>query len=240
MNTLPLEIIEYIAKLDNKVWYLLVQVYKFLSGKDMKREFLLCSTINNSISYDKSVKYKYNSKFHNDNTIDTRVQFYDKVYYLPNGDLHNFEDPCVINCENDQYLHVWFKDNKIERDVDEPAVIHVEKDEKFMGICIVYMYELPLFDYMGVKEAIYSLNFSKIWFKNGHIHRDNDLPAVIKGKVTEYKEWRKNGLLHRDNDLPSVIFGGEFGGQYWHQEGELFRKNGNPTFVKNKDVLHLN
>jgi hypothetical protein len=44
---------------------------------------------------------------------------------------------------------------------------------------------------------------SQCWYKNGKIHRDNDLPAIIS--QNGYKGWYKNGQLHRDNDLPAVM-----------------------------------
>ena len=41
---------------------------------------------------------------------------------------------------------------------------------------------------------------AQYWFKNGKLHRDNDLPAVIYADGTQY--WYQNGKFHRDNDLP--------------------------------------
>ena len=42
----------------------------------------------------------------------------------------------------------------------------------------------------------------------GQLHRDNDLPAVIKyhenGEI-EYQAWYLNGEAHRDNDKPAEI-----------------------------------
>src|SRR5690349_12346430 len=35
----------------------------------------------------------------------------------------------------------------------------------------------------------------------GQLHRDNDLPAVIKANGTQ--KWYTRGQLHRDNDLPA-------------------------------------
>jgi antitoxin component YwqK of YwqJK toxin-antitoxin module len=67
-----------------------------------------------------------------------------------------------------------------------------------------------------------------MWYKNGKLHRDCDLPA------TEYKNgtkmWYKNDCLHRDGDLPAVIRAD--GTKEWykagklHREGELPSKNG--------------
>jgi len=40
--------------------------------------------------------------------------------------------------------------------------------------------------------------------KDGQLHRENDLPAVIFEDGS--KSWFKNGKLHRDNDLPVIIY----------------------------------
>ena len=37
----------------------------------------------------------------------------------------------------------------------------------------------------------------KYWYKNGKLHRDNDLPAVEQSNGNKY--WHKNGKLHREN-----------------------------------------
>lgn len=129
MNTLPLEVIEYIAKFDNKTWYHFVQVYRFLYEKtlnsnyvnDLKRKFLLYSTITNK--RDVNATYKYNNRFH---TLKTNDQSYVTVYYLPNGQLHTCNNPCIAYCGN-EILYIWFKDNNIHRDYDLPAVIYYGK-----------------------------------------------------------------------------------------------------------------
>ena len=43
----------------------------------------------------------------------------------------------------------------------------------------------------------------KFWYKNGELHRDNDLPSVVLSD--ERKEWHQNGLLHRENG-PAIIY----------------------------------
>jgi hypothetical protein len=51
------------------------------------------------------------------------------------------------------------------------------------------------------------------------MHRENDLPAIIRSDGTQY--WCKIGLIHRNNDLPAVIdfmgnkFWFKYGNQYW-------------------------
>jgi len=55
--------------------------------------------------------------------------------------------------------------------------------------------------------------------KDGQLHRDNDMPAVITKSGGKY--WYINGEQHRDNDLPAVIFAD--GTKYWYKNGELIK-----------------
>jgi len=58
------------------------------------------------------------------------------------------------------------------------------------------------------------------WYnKDGQLHRDNDLPAVIY--LDGYKEWWINGELHRENDMPAIIY--EDGSKEWYINGEVIR-----------------
>jgi hypothetical protein len=63
--------------------------------------------------------------------------------------------------------------------------------------------------------------------KNGQIHRDNDLPAVVRGNGT--KQWLQNNLLHRDNDLPAIIC--TSGAKHWYQNNRLHRDNDLPAII---------
>lgn len=75
------------------------------------------------------------------------------------------------------------------------------------------------------------INNVQSWYKNGELHRDNDLPAVID-YYTSTKAWYKDGKLHRDNDLPAVI------SEYdldittkWYKNGQLHRDNDLPAVI---------
>jgi hypothetical protein len=202
MDLLPLEIIEYIARIDHSTWYKLVQVCRFLSEKtldnnyvsDLKRKFLLCSTISQDIIYNRMYRYKYNDKFHV-----TDEQKYKIVYYLPNGNLHTFDDPCIaISWNRRNLLHIWFKDNKIHRDNDLPAVIHdMNGSTSIWNMCSIKTEEV-FKDILQYFPGFYILDYIHMWFKNGLPHRDNDLPAIIR---KEYMEWRRHGLLYKSNNL---------------------------------------
>ena len=43
---------------------------------------------------------------------------------------------------------------------------------------------------------------TKKWYKNGLLHRENDLPAIEW--VSGTKEWYQNGLLHRENNEHAI------------------------------------
>lgn len=67
----------------------------------------------------------------------------------------------------------------------------------------------------------------KQWFRNGQLHRDDDLPAKMYDNGD--KEWYRYGLLHRDHDLPAVITSS--GDQKWYRYGKLHRENDLPAVI---------
>lgn len=68
-------------------------------------------------------------------------------------------------------------------------------------------------------------SLSQVWSKNGKLHRDNDLPAVIRKDGT--REWWVNGERHRENDLPAYI---DFiGNKSWYKNGLLHRDGDFPA-----------
>lgn len=68
----------------------------------------------------------------------------------------------------------------------------------------------------------------KIWYKEGLIHRENDLPAIIE-KYNKRQEWRINSKLHREGDLPAIIHSNGYCEYYKngkrHRDDDI---NGNP------------
>ena len=68
---------------------------------------------------------------------------------------------------------------------------------------------------------------NKYWYRNGNIHRDNDLPALIC--ISGNRFWYQNDKLHRDNDLPAII--NNNGDQYWYQNDKLHRDNDLPAII---------
>jgi antitoxin component YwqK of YwqJK toxin-antitoxin module len=56
---------------------------------------------------------------------------------------------------------------------------------------------------------------TKVWHKNGKLHRDGDLPAIESADGR--KEWYKNGKLHRAGDLPAIEW--VSGRKEWYKNG---------------------
>lgn len=71
------------------------------------------------------------------------------------------------------------------------------------------------------------------WFRNGYLHRDNDLPAVIE--IGGWSKWYQNGLLHRDDDRPAMI-SSDKKNMLWFKKGIHFRKKG-PYVVNENDGI---
>ena len=95
-----------------------------------------------------------------------------------------------------------------------------------------------------VITTFYDGSKSYYWYnKKGQLHRENDLPAVIRytrdGSVSE-KAWFINGKYHRIGDPARIdyITYGSIGGKYWFQNGKRHNLDG-PAFMfyyKNKNI----
>jgi hypothetical protein len=87
-------------------------------------------------------------------------------------------------------------------------------------------------DYNNRIFSRYKNNSSKdvrIWYKNGLVHRDGDLSAIVL--PTGDQEYYKEGKCHRAGDLPAVIRSS--GSQFWYKNGKLHRDNGKPAVIYN-------
>jgi hypothetical protein len=52
-------------------------------------------------------------------------------------------------------------------------------------------------------EVFVEDNGTETWYKNGLLHRENDLPAIIWATGTKF--WYKEGKCHREN-RPAIIW----------------------------------
>lgn len=85
------------------------------------------------------------------------------------------------------------------------------------------------------------------WHKNGHSHRTNGRPAIIRNtkhlvglgniSLSPKEEYMINGVYHRDFDLPAVVFSNTNTHLFWFQNGKLHRDNNNPAII-NGNILH--
>jgi hypothetical protein len=127
--------------------------------------------------------------------------------------------------------------------------MHAELDKSgkyiYTKICLHHkphsIYDLPIIKAGGEQEwykegklhrdcdlpAIIYPNGSKHWYKKGKLHRDGDLPARFYAGGEQ--EWYKEGKLHRDGDLPAVIYAD--GDQQWYKEGKRHRDGDLPAII---------
>ena len=71
-----------------------------------------------------------------------------------------------------------------------------------------------------------------VWYKNGKVHREGDLPAYMDLKYPEtFLTWYKNGVMHRDGDLPALIDGDK---KVWYKNGVIHRESGLAAYVDGK------
>jgi len=96
----------------------------------------------------------------------------------------------------------------------------------------IEFFKLTDFNELIVKEEdniSETINSSEkhLWYKNGKLHRDNDLPAAIWKDGRQ--AWYKDGKQHRDNDLPAMI---NFNGtKVWYKNGKPHRDNDLPALI---------
>jgi hypothetical protein len=69
-------------------------------------------------------------------------------------------------------------------------------------------------------------NGSEEWYKDGLMHRDNDLPAMMTATANI---WYKNGEIHRDDDKPAIEY--TDGGMMWYKEGLQHRDGDMPAVI---------
>jgi antitoxin component YwqK of YwqJK toxin-antitoxin module len=79
----------------------------------------------------------------------------------------------------------------------------------------------------GVIRVFYE-KYTRMWFKDGVLHRDNNSPAYIDSSNSVL--WMIDGLLHRDDDLPAIIMSD--GTKIWYQKGQIHRGDDKPAIVK--------
>lgn len=69
-------------------------------------------------------------------------------------------------------------------------------------------------------------NGDSIWYKNGVVHRDGDLPAATTS-IGQF--WYKEGKYHRDGDKPAIVY--KSGNKQWYTKGLKNRDRRQPAVV---------
>ena len=67
------------------------------------------------------------------------------------------------------------------------------------------------------------------WYKDGKLHRDGDLPAVVYPNGGG-QQWFTDGKLHRDGDMPAIMWPNK-GGKRWYKDGKLHRDGDLPAMM---------
>ncbi len=132
-------------------------------------------------------------------------------------ELHREDGPAEIA----DGIETWWHEGKIHRE-DGPAVIVSRHDDSF---------ELPpdlvlIHPFCGPME---------VWFSDGVVHRDGDLPAVSHEKEPGgpcIKLWVQEGKLHRVGRPAAEVYGE----CSWYQNGILHRLDG-PAKENQEDKL---
>jgi hypothetical protein len=118
-------------------------------------------------------------------------------------------DPDVFATNISSYLHMDHLNNLYRTCRDMNKQLDHSGRYIYKNICLHHqphsVCDLPV---------IFS-NGDQAWYKEGEVHRDGDLPAIILSNGDQY--WYKEGEVHRDGDLPAIIRSN--GNQYWCKEG---------------------
>lgn len=163
------------------------------------------------------------------------------IYYLStsfNNQLNLNEliegETYIKDEENDDWFII--EDVPLNGIFDYKLIIQIEIFDKiflkYYNFCVK---KIKIIKLLSKDELIkeckdyYNVLSGEYWCKNGILHRDHDLPALIDIFGNQY--WYQNGMLHRDNDQPAIIdINGE---QRWYQNGKLHRDNDSAAIINN-------
>jgi len=86
----------------------------------------------------------------------------------------------------------------------EELIKETIKHTKFIVKCkkVLSDEELEWFESKNIKVKLleeYKIEqFNQVWYQNGKLHREDNLPAIIYPDGTQY--WYQNGKCHREHD----------------------------------------
>lgn len=149
------------------------------------------------------------------------------------GKLHGLKDRPARVCVDPTYIHrdeficEWYKSGVRYRGSGKPTTIQKSGKKQWWTF--------------NVEENLYHIKCDDgtlLWQRDDQwlelwLHRDNDLPAVIRPDGT--KEWWSRGERHRDNNLPAILHVNGDGEYYQH--GYKHRDNNPAVSVHIDDQL---
>jgi hypothetical protein len=100
----------------------------------------------------------------------------------------------ITETRGDGGNRAWYKDDKLHRDGDRPALEYPSGDREW--------YKEGKLHRDGNLPAIECASGYRAWYKDGLRHRDGDLPAIEDASGNRF--YYKEGKLHRDGNLPAI------------------------------------
>jgi hypothetical protein len=123
-------------------------------------------------------------------------------------------------------------------DLDKTACLSMKilkiltEEEKLQALSMVVVIDedgidtfIPVSDVERI--ATIKPHLEQYWYKNGMLHRDGDMPAIVYSDGTLI--WYNHGQKHRDNDKPAVIYAN--GDVLWYRHGIIHRGDDKPAVI---------
>lgn len=159
-------------------------------------------------------------------------------WWYRDGKLHRDGDLPAFRFRGYPRRTEWWKYGMKHRDGDQPAVI-VEtwrlewwqndlRHRENVQPAIVLADGTREWWLLGKKYMVAWPWGKRSWYRDGKLHRDDDLPAVIEADGSQM--WYQHGKLHRRGDRPAVVWAN--GSQHWWKRGMLHREDGQPAIVE--------
>lgn len=167
------------------------------------------------------------------------IDIMNKVVSLPNGgsEIVVTKIKKVYHCGIlSEVMYLNDKD-QLHREGEEPAyIVYCEGNDKVK----LEIWSLNDEMYRKIEYNARSIKYKEMWYKDGKMHRDGDLPAYIiyneKGTFPRDLIWYQHGKIHREEDLPSIEWYNDIKGyvyyRSWCKNDVYYRENDLPTVEK--------
>ncbi len=107
------------------------------------------------------------------------------------------------------------------------TIIEHYEVKKYKNGDIIYMF-CGMIHRQHDLPAVIRVNEAQYWYSFGKLHRGEDKPAIVRGD-SEW-EWYKHGVLHRDDDQPAVCKNRHM---FWYKNGLCHRDGDKPAIIWN-------